>query len=413
MDLLRETLRSLRADALRFALTSAGVAWGALLLTFLSAQMGGMRQHFLTEIEEIGPKIIYMGAGVVLKNRVGERASRPVELEAEDVERLDALGSVERTTPNLQIPNQVVRHGRRTKLLNVMGYDHDADRIRNLRAARGRYLSAADVERAARVAFLGPEAAERLFGREPSLGGRIHVAGQPFRVIGIAEAKGEQLTDVGNRDDLMVVVPYTTALRWIQRSELVTDFMVAPTQRERGALAIRNARELTALHHGFEPTQETALWAADFWDTLKLIYGMFYALQGFFVVAGTVTLLVGAIGVMNIMLVVVGERTSEIGLRKALGARGRDVFLQFLAEAIAIATSAAVLGVGGGLLLLRATAPAFERSGIHLPATPDAFTIASVTSALVLVAVVAGVLPAVRASRIPPAEALRGKGRLR
>ena len=118
-------------------------------------------------------------------------------------------------------------------------------------------------------------------------------------------------------------------------------------------------REVTGLHHGFDPQGDTALWASDLWDVIKLIWGMFVALQGFFIVAGTITLLVGAIGVMNIMLVVVGERTAEIGLRKALGARGRDIFVQFLLEALAVALLASALGIAGGLLAVRAIAPAF------------------------------------------------------
>ncbi len=407
MDLLRETARSLRAHALRFVLTSLGVAWGALLLTFLSAQTGGVRSHFMREIEEIGPKLVFMGAGVILDDRVGERASRRVELEAEDVARIESLESVEGATPSISLPNQPVRRGRRSKLLNVMGYDHDAGTIRNLVAAEGRFLSPTDVERAARVAFLGSEARRRLFGSEPALGGRVAIGSQPFTVVGVGVSKGEQLSRVGDPDDQLIIVPYTTAMRWLQQSEAVTEFMLAPRQRERGGESIQQARRLTGLHRDFGPTQETALWSADMWDTLKLVYGMFYALQGFFIVAGTITLLVGAVGVMNIMLVVVGERTAEVGLRKALGARGRDIFLQFLLEALAVAGLASGLGVAGGLLALRASAPAFAKAGIQIPSSPDLLTIAAVSGALVLVAVVAGVAPAVRAARIPPAEALR------
>jgi putative ABC transport system permease protein len=288
-----------------------------------------------------------------------------------------------------------------------MGWDQDAGAMRNFRAAEGRFLSSLDVERGARVAFLGPDARQRLFGREPALGGWIQIGSQRFQVVGIAEPKGEQLSDVGNRDDLMVVIPYTTAMRWLQASDQVEEFMIAPRQREAGGLAIRHARQVIGLHRHFEPEQETALWAADMWDTLKLVYGMFYALQGFFIVAGTVTLLVGAVGVMNIMLVVVGERTAEIGLRKALGARGRDVFLQFLLEAVAISGLAGGLGVAGGMLLLRATAPAFAAAGIQIPPAPDLVTTLAVGSALVGVAAVSGVVPALRAARIPPAQALR------
>jgi putative ABC transport system permease protein len=406
-DLLLETLRSLRAHALRFGLTSLGVAWGALLLTFLSAQMGGVRNHFMREIEEVGPKIVYMGAGVVLDDRVGARGARGVELEAEDLARVETLHSVEAVTPNLLRRNEPIRRGRRSKLLNVAGYDQDAGRIRNLVAAEGRFLTKLDVERGARVAFLGPEAKQRLFGAEPAVGERIAIGSQLFTVIGVGFSKGEQLSNVGNPDDQLVVVPYTTSLRWLERTDVVREFMLSPRVRERGGESIRQTRELLGLHHGFGRSRDTALWAGDMWDVLKLIYGMFYALQGFFVVAGTITLLVGAVGVMNIMLVVVGERTAEVGLRKALGARGRDVFLQFLLEALAVAGLASALGIAGGLLALRAVAPAFAAGGIRLDPSPDAFTIAAVTGALVLVALVAGVAPAVRAARIPPAEALR------
>jgi putative ABC transport system permease protein len=145
----------------------------------------------------------------------------------------------------------------------------------------------------------------------------------------------------------------------------------------------------------------------NFWDTLKILFGMLFATQLFMAVAGTLTLLVGAIGVMNIMLVVVTERTREIGVRKALGARDRDVFVQFLCESVVVALGAGVLGTAGGLVLLQATAGAFERAGIAVAARPDPFTTAVVSFALVAVAIVAGVLPAARAARVPPAEALR------
>ncbi len=205
----------------------------------------------------------------------------------------------------------------------------------------------------------------------------------------------------------MVVIPYTTAQRALHADRPpardVSD-RAAPRARR---VAITEARELIALHHGFDPRSDTALWSVDFWDTLKVLFGMLFAIQFFMAVAGTLTLLVGAIGVMNIMLVVVGERTREIGVRKALGARDRDVFLQFLTEAVVVAVGAGVLGTAGGLALLRATASAFERAGIAVSTRPDPFTTVVVSGALVVVAILAGALPAARAARVPPAEALR------
>jgi putative ABC transport system permease protein len=406
-DLFHETLASLRAHALRFSLAALGVGWGALMLTFLSAQSGAMATHFRSELEEIGPRLVILGPGVVVRDRVGERASRAVEIEAEDVARIQRLGVVEHASAVVELPGRLLRHGRRTKILNVVGWDFDADAIRNVRAAEGRFLSARDVEDAAAVAFLGPRAKERLFGAAPALGESILVDSQRFRVIGIASAKADQVMDVDNPDDLLVVIPYTTAQRRFAQTDKLREVILSARQRELGGQAIAQARELTALHHGFDPRSDTAIWSVDFWDTLKVLFGMLFAIQLFMAVAGTLTLLVGAVGVMNIMLVVVTERTREIGVRKALGASDRDVFLQFLTESVVVALAAGIAGSAGGIALLRATAGAFESAGIAVSARPDPFTTLVVGGALVAVAIVAGALPATRASRVPPAEALR------
>jgi putative ABC transport system permease protein len=406
-DLFAETFASLRAHALRFGLAALGVGWGALMLTFLSAQSGATADHFRHELEEVGPKLVILGPGVVAKERVGERSSREVEFEAKDVERIEDLEVVEDASPVIDLPSQLLRHGRRSRLLRVVGWDADAGEIRNVRAAEGRFLSARDVADAAPVVFLGPRAKERLFGGAPALGAHLQIADQRFRVIGVAVAKADQVMDVGNPDDLLVAIPYTTAQRRFTQSERVHEMIFAAQRRELGGLAIEQAREATALHRGFDPRSDAALWSVDFWDTLKVLFGMLFAIQLFMAVAGSLTLLVGAIGVMNIMLVVVTERTREIGVRKALGARDRDVFLQFLTEAVVVALAAGIAGTAGGLALLRATSGVFERAGIAVSALPDPFTTSVLSGALVLVAIVAGALPAARAARVPPAEALR------
>jgi putative ABC transport system permease protein len=406
-DLFAETLSSLRAHALRFGLAALGVGWGALMLTFLSAQSGALANHFRHELEEIGPKLMILGPGVIDKDRVGERDSRSVELEVEDVVRMQELGLVEHASPHVEVRGQLIRHGRRSKLLNVVGWDVSAAKIRNFRAAEGRFLSPRDVADAAAVAFLGPRARERLFGAAPALGEDIRIGAERFRVIGVATQKADQLMDTGNPDDLLVVIPYTTAQRRFAHSKKLSQVILSAPRREQGGRALREVRELTALHRGFRPGSTTALWSVDFWDTLKVLFGMLFAMQLFMAVAGTLTLLVGAVGVMNIMLVVVGERTREIGVRKALGARDRDVFVQFLTESVAVALSAGLLGTGAGIALLRASAGAFERAGITVGARPDPFTTAVVGGALVAVAILAGALPAARAARVPPAEALR------
>lgn len=406
-DLLGEVLRSIGAHKLRFLLTSLGVAWGALMLTFLSAQVGTMNQHFRHELEEIGPKLVMMGRGVVPHARVGERMSRELDLEPHHLERIEALAIVEHASPSIELFNTVVRHGRRTKLLEASGWDEDGALIRNIGLAEGRFLNRGDIASARRVAVLGPEARRRLFGDAPALGEELQLNGLRFRVIGVSDEKGTQLSNVGNPDDQLVIIPYTTAQRLFQQNDNVYELVLTATTREQSQAAIDAVRGLVSLHEHFDPGTDTSMWAMNYWETLKTLFGMFTALQLFFVIAGLVTLFVGAMGVMNMMLVVVGERTWEIGLRKALGARSRDVFLQFLLEAVIVAGAAGLLGAAGGIALLQITKPAFERGGIHLSGWPDPLTTVAITSSLVLVAIIAGVMPALRAARISPAEALR------
>ena len=408
MDLLLSTLQSLRAHALRFTLTSLGIVWGAFLLTFLTASMRGSERHFTRELEEVGPKVVVLWPGSVFENRVGERGARPVVLEGDDVERLRSLRSIENASPDLKLWSQIVRAKGRTKLFAVNGVGSEAAEIRSLRPAQGRFLSDLDVERRSRVAFLGAVAAERLFGAEPALGRRIQVEGVSFEVVGVGEAKHDQMIGVNGWDDWIVFVPWTAAQRWLLHSDEIMQISFAPRDREASREAIREAREILGLHHDFAPDLDTALSFFDVHEILSIVFTLFTAFRVFLLSAGVTTLLVGAVGVMNIMLVVVGERSAEIGLRKAVGATNRAIFAQFLAEATAVCGASGVAGalLGVGLTkLVAAISP--PESPLASPPLLDPFAVAVVVGSLVGVGIVAGVLPALRAARIPPAEALR------
>jgi putative ABC transport system permease protein len=407
-DLARETLRSLRAHALRYGLTSLGIVWGAFMLTYLSASMEGTERHFIGAMQKMGPRLVFMGGGVVLKQRVGERGARPVELEDEDSERLGALQAVEAASPRIELWSEMVRHGRRTKLLRIEGVNESAASIRAFRPAEGRFVSRGDVKENARVAFLGADAALRIFGAEPALGRRISIGGFPFRVIGVAERKGMQLIDSLSPDDARVLIPYSTAQRWMTQQQKIEEFVFAPERADRSTEAVRRVRELTAPHHGFAPDLETAMWFFDIQEALQLVGGLLAAMRLFNMVAGLTTLLVGAVGVMNIMLVIVGERRAEIGLRKAVGATGRAIFVQFLAESTAVCLLSGVAGAALGIGLAQLIAHLAPASPFASTPVLDAKTVLSVTAALVMVGIVAGVAPAWRAAQVPPAEALRG-----
>lgn len=408
MDLFSSTLRSLRAHALRFGLTSLGIVWGAFLLTYLTGSMEGVDSHFIRELEEAGPKLVIAWPGSVIKNRVGERGARRVELEEDDVTRLQQVHSVEDAAPELTLWSQIIRAGGRTKLFTVNGVSERSDRIRNLAPAEGRFITSLDVSRGARVAYLGRVAADSLFGSLPAVGRTLQIESVRFRVIGINQTKGEQMVGMNGWDDWVVFIPWTTAQRWLTRSDVVTEVVFAPTTREGSWDAIQHVRETVGLHHDFPPDLDTALSFFNVHEVLQIVHGLFFGFRIFLVSAGVITLIVGGVGVMNIMLVIVGERTQEIGLRKAVGARSRSIFLQFLAEAIAVCGLSGLLGAGlgvGATQLLAALAP--PEGPFSSPPVLAPFTVVVIVASLVLVGIVAGVAPAVRAARIPPAEALR------
>lgn len=408
IDLTLQTLRSLQSHSLRFALTSLGIFWGSMMLTYLSATSVGLERSFAKQLEKTGPKTLWVMSGVIVKERVGERGARTLDLKIEDVDRLEALDVIDETSVEMELWNQVVRAGDRTRLLTVIGLDSDGLSIRNFVPAEGRFFQKHEVAANAKVAFLGAETRDRLFGDRPAVGKTIRVNGVPFRVVGVAEKKGDQIINMGDSDDKLVLVPYTSAMRWFQQDDAIERFIAAPRTREASTEGMRGIRSVLALHHDFEPDTDVTLNFIDVQEVWTVLDLLFTGLKVFLVGAGLVTLLVGAVGVMNIMLVVVGERIQEIGLRKALGASNRAIFTQFLAEAGAVSTISGTLGALVGFFLITLT-----RSNLA-PGDPlinepifHPTTTATVVICLVLVGIVAGIIPAVRASKIPPAESLR------
>ncbi|MBW2421236.1 MAG: ABC transporter permease [Deltaproteobacteria bacterium] len=407
LDLFSETLRSLRAHALRFVLTSSGIFWGALLLTFVISFAIGSERAFYQRVDKTGPKTIWAFPGTILKERVGMRGARSLDLEDEDVERIEAIDLIESSSVEVQLWNQLVRSPEHARLLSVVGLDADGIAMRRFEAEEGRLFHRADVESAALVAFLGAEARSLLFGEAPALGKTIRLEGIPLRVVGVAARKGEQLMNMGARDDDLVVVPSTTAVRRFARKERVERFIAMPRSRAEAGLAIEAIRSITGLHHRFEPGDEMAMLFVDVREIYSILDLIFSALRVFLVGVGVITLAVGAVGVMNIMLVVVGERVQEIGLRKAIGATNRAIFLLFLAEAGAVALLSGVAGAVVSYGLVRVLQVVLPKDGGMSPPVFAGEVVVWMVCALVLVGILAGVLPALRAARIAPAESLR------
>ncbi len=407
-DLMTETFRSLRAHRLRFILTSTGIFWGVALLIFLSANAAGYQADFGDQLTTIGRRIVYLFPGSVSKATSGQRGSRRVEFELEDVDRLPALSTVDRAATNLWVGARIFRANHRSKLIWTYGADANTAPIRNFGLAEGRFISDADVEARAEVVFLGATAARRIFGARPALGRTVHIESVPFRVIGISDAKGDQMVSMGPNDDELALIPVTTAQRWFTRSDSVGVVLIEPTTREISWTAIDHARGLLGTHHGFRHDDKSAVGEFNIQFVMTILEGLLLGLDIFFTAAGIITLLVGAVGVMNIMFVVVTERTREIGLRKAIGASNAAIFMQFLAEALSVTLAAGLAGVVFASLCVWGFRFLIEaRSIVASPPILEIQTVLVVFFSLIGIGVASGILPALRAMRVEPAISLR------
>ena len=408
IDLLRDTVRSLRAHAFRFGLTSLGIAWGAAMLTYLSASADGYDRHFERQLDKLGQRIVFLFPGVATKQHVGQRSARPVELKRQDIARIADLQAVERAAPNLWLGPRVMRAGGRTKLVFTYGASEDTAAVRNFAVEHGRELTRRDVDLELNVMLLGARAARRLFGAAPALGRTVHVDGIPFEVVGVMQPKGDQLLYMGPGDDDVALIPFTTARTWFTRTDVLDQVIFSPLTREGSWEAVRLVRAIIGRSHGFGQDDDAAMGYFNIQEVVNLVRGLLLALRVFLTAASLITLAVGAVGVMNIMLVMVSERTREIGLRKAVGAANRAIFVEILAETLTVTVLAGLLGVGLGWLAVAASASAVTGNET-LRAAPllQPGRVLVVFAMLVGIGLVTALVPALRAMRIDPAVALR------
>jgi putative ABC transport system permease protein len=308
----------------------------------------------------------------------------------------------------------VIKGGGHIKVAWTYGVTAEVADIRNFIVGEGRFINAADVDHRRRVLVIGAKVQERLFGRRSALGRHVRLGGSRFRIVGVSALKGEQMNNMGPRDDEQVLMPLTTAQALFTESDAIGHVMYDPRTRADGALSMRRVREILGRHHHFDPDDEEALTFFNLYDAIRTLEVILVAVQIFLVACGVLTLAVGAIGVTNIMLVAVAERTRELGLRKALGATRADLFVQLICDTLVITMAAGIGGVAFGaavIFVLQTLRDSSERARFlmaRVTLSPELAVVAFVV--LVGVGILAGMVPALRAARLDPAAALRDEG---
>ena len=408
-DILAQAWEAMLYNRRRTTITMVGMAWGIATVVMLLAYGDGFGRAIANIFAAFGTKMMIVVPGRSTMQAGGQKAGEQLRITLDDVDLLTSnIPQITHITPSCG-KDATVQYDTRTYTLNVIGEYPITYNIRAMSLDQGRFYNAQDQMQRARVAVIGPEVKEKLFSGRNAIGERIRVDGISFEVIGIYAPKMQEGDNNINR---LIFVPFTT-VGDIKDTHYLDSILFNYETNEYEPLE-QSVRYVMAGQHKFNPADRRALMVFNLMVQLHQFEVITLGLKILLTFIGTITLGIGGVGLMNIMLVSVTQRTREIGVEKALGARRRHIFLQFLAEALTITAAGGVLGIilaygvalsVGRLTLYSAMAKHAEAGDIRLMINPSTLIVAVLI--LSAVGLVSGMVPAIRASRLDPIEALR------
>jgi putative ABC transport system permease protein len=402
---LLQLLRDVRSQKLRTFLTLFGIVWGTVAVTLLLAFGEGLHGQLIKSMKGLGENIIIAWPSRTSKPWEGLPRGRRVRVTEDDLDRVRTeVPLVTRLSGEFSAWNMRFKNGTKVFMPGFSGTNVEFADMRNIIATEGgRFVDDPDIAHRRRVVFLGDKLAKDLFGVDEAVGHYVQINGVPFMVIGVMMDK-EQDSSYNNRDNDRAIVPVSTFKAMYNR-KYVDNFVFQVAHREDAKEARKGVVASLARLHDFDPEDTEAVGMWDTTENFEFIDTFMVGFRLFLGIVGALTLVVGGIGVSNIMHVVVEERTKEIGLKMALGAKKRYVVGQFMFETLTLTFAGGALGFAIAYAIC-ASFPASLQEFVGVPAISP--PVAVMTAAVLgLIGVLAGFFPARTAAGLDPVVALR------
>lgn len=403
---LKQFLRDLRSQKLRTLMTMFGIMWGTVSIILLMAFGTGMQKHNVKKFKGLGEYISIIWPGRTSQEWEGLPKGRRIRISEDDIVRMkQSLKSIKAISPEFTSRNVPFKSLRNNMVVSLSGVWPEFGDMRNLIPQEGgRFLSDKDMAEKRRVIFIGDELAEKMFPGEDAVGQSVQVRGVPFVVVGVMITK-EQDSSYGGRDKRNAYIPSST-YRGMYTRRYPSNTIVQAHNQEGMELALSDIYKSMSGKYKFDPDDTEALSIWDTTETIQFFNNFFMAFRVFLVSIGCLTLITGGIGVTNIMNVVLEERTKEIGIKMALGAKKNTILFQFMFETILLTLMGGLIGFAIGIVIVKLFPLMGMTKELGTPVL-DFYGGLMTVGILGVIALLAGFFPARRAASQEPVKALK------